>query len=310
MAAEADSPLIVPARRSRMVHRAFCWWLRRMLRKQFNAVRIAVGTADVLRSLDGEATPAIVLMNHSSWWDPLVGLHLGVTLHPSRPQLAPMEAAQLAKFGFFRKLGVFGLDPDNPASLRAMLAYVTAEYERDPRSVLWLTPQGTFTDVRAEVRLRPGAAALAAHVCGLTHSTPVRVVCVAVELGFWTEQKPEMFVRVAECGAPSDPRATTAWQRAMTSAMNDNARALAALVMNRDPDAFEVLGRSGTTAVNPLFDSVQRLRGQSTRIEATDRRREPSVTRSRGAPPTTSTPTTHAPPGTPAPRAGGLEGAA
>lgn len=305
MAAEADRPLIVPARRSRMVHRAFCWWVRRMVRKQFNAVRIAAGTADVLRSLDHEATPAIVLMNHSSWWDPLVGLHLGVSLHPSRPQLAPMEAQQLAKFAFFRKLGVFGLDPDSPTSLRAMLAYVTEQFEREPRTALWLTPQGTFSDVRAEVRLRPGAAALAAHVS--TPSQPVHAVCVAVELAFWTEQKPEMFVRIAECPAPADAGSTTAWQRTMTAAMNDNAGALAELVIARDPAAFDMLGHASGTVVNPLFDSVQRLRGKDTRIDATDRRRVQAGARPPS--PTTTTPTTR-PAGATDSRSGGLEGAA
>ncbi|MCW5765972.1 MAG: lysophospholipid acyltransferase family protein [Phycisphaeraceae bacterium] len=264
---------IWPAAPSDRVIGAFGWWLRRMFRRSFAGVWAACGTATELRAADKHQGPAIVLMNHASWWDPLVGLMLARELTPRRRLLAPMELDQLKKFGFFRRLGVFGLDPDRSDALDAMVSYVRSRFEVDPRTAFWITPQGQFTDPRTPIRLRPGAASLAAR-----SSTDVRVVCVAVEYAFWTDQKPEVFLRFAAVPAPESPT-TAGWTRAMTHAMQANADALATLVTARDHAAFEPVLAARRGGVNPLYDAWLRLRGRSGRIDGVRRTPVPAPIR-------------------------------
>jgi 1-acyl-sn-glycerol-3-phosphate acyltransferase len=274
MAARAEQfGTIIPARPNARFARVFHWWLAKMMRKNWHAIRLAPGGGSaggepsaraLLARLADEREPAIAVMNHASWWDPLVGLWLAETFLKGRQLMGPMEAEQLRKFKFFTKLGVFGLEPDDPRSLEEVRGYLGGVFAADPRTVLWITPQGQFADVRTPVRIRPGVAAIAAK-CQVR-----RCVSVAIEYGFWTDKRPEIFLRLTEVQVPA-AASTTAWIRAITPAMQANADALAELVKAREPGGFEtVLGGEGA-AINPLYDWWLRLRGQRAELRAKDR---------------------------------------
>lgn len=242
--------------------RLFTWYVRRLFAKKFHTVRLARGSAAVLRELDSHEGPALVALSHSSWWDPLLALLLG-SLCPSRSGCAPMDVAMLRKFAFFRRLGIFGVDPDDPRGLPGMTAYVLERFASERKGTLWITPQGKFTDVRETVVLRPGAAAIASRA-----GPTLRAVVIAIEYGFWVDQKPEVFVRCASvCG---DFTTTTQWHRALEVAMQANAAELAALVRAREPKAFEPLLRAATGG-NPFMKAWLKLRGKD--AELVDRTR-------------------------------------
>ncbi|MCA3005423.1 MAG: lysophospholipid acyltransferase family protein [Planctomycetaceae bacterium] len=268
-----DPSILWPAAPSPVVKRFFGKWIARMLRSDFAAVRTHADTADHLRALERRTTPAVVLMNHASWWDPLLGMHLAANLCPSRELIAPMEMAMLRKFAFFRKLGVFGIEPDHPQAPQALNAYVLETFRTRPGSSFWLTPQGTFADVRTPIRLRPGAASVAASVHAAFGS--VDVLCIAAELVFWTDRKPEALFRIAPCPCPR-PDSTLAWLRAMTATMQSNADALAAAAVARDPAAFSPLLGGAAARVNPLYDLWLRLTGRSGALEVTRREGSPA----------------------------------
>lgn len=254
----------IPADESARFVRFFGWWTRdKMIAKRFYALRLAEGSRAHLESLATHNGPVIAAMNHLSWWDPLVMLALHRLFWPNRTLRAPMDAAQLRRFGLFRKLGVFGIDPDDAQSLDAMSDYLADYFAKAPAPTLWINPQGRFADVREQVTPRPGTAKIAA-------SDP-RAACVsiAIEYAFWLDQKPEILVRVE----PVSPEttSTTGWQRALTSAMNANAAALADLVIAREPSAFESLVGGDAAAINPAYDLWLRLRGKAGSI--TDRSR-------------------------------------
>ncbi|MBY0111185.1 MAG: lysophospholipid acyltransferase family protein [Phycisphaerales bacterium] len=268
----AAQDLLIPASYSPLVTKYFARWVRRMFRKSFHAVRLLPEHSDALAELQQSDTPAIVLVSHTSWWDPLISLVLHDHDCRGREPLAPMDATQLVKFGFFKKLGIFGIQPDNPDSLQAMGEYVRGRFTANPRSTLWITPQGRFVDPRDPIELRPGAAALAA-------KTPnVRVIALAIEYAFWTDQKPEVFLRFEPCATPSRPDSTTAWHREFLRAMAENNARLAEAVRSRDAARFRPAlgeiaagGDSDTgPATNWFYDLWIRLRGQSARVE--DRR--------------------------------------
>lgn len=262
---EGGRGIVLEARPWAGFRRVFGRYVARLIRKRFNAVRVVRGTESVLRESADWPGAMLVVLNHQSWWDPLIGLYLADSQVPGRFGLAPMDIAQLRKMGIFRWLGIFGVDPDDPASLRAMGAYVKREFAERARPTLWITPQGRFVDPRRAVELRPGAAALAARLSG---DGEVAVVCIAVEYPFWTEQRPEVCLRLMRC--PGGHTSTAGWQRAMTEAMNENARELATRVMARDERAFVTLSGGVGARTNSVYDAWLKLQGKSARVE--DRR--------------------------------------
>ena len=197
-------------------------------------------------------------MNHVSWWDPLAMLALHSLFWPARRPFAPMDIAQLRKLGIFRKVGTFGVDPDDPQSLDAMARFLADAFRAHDRPAFWINPQGRFEDVRTPIEVRPGAPRVAADASAAGQD--VRALSVALEYPFWLDPNPELLIRVE----PVEPARTNTpgWLRAMRDAMRTNAAALAELAIARDPAPFEnLLGGSGAK-INPLYDLWLRLRGK------------------------------------------------
>lgn len=266
--ADLDQP-VLPATPREGFARVFAWYTRRLLSKKFFAVRITESGLETLRTF-ADNGPGVVIMNHASWWDPLIGFHLARTLTPNHAALAPMQLDQLKKFAFFRKVGVFGLDPDAPRALRAMSDYLRDRWNANPRTILWITPQGELTDVRASLKLRPGAAACAAL------RADVSCAALAIELGFWNEQRPELFLHAV----PLSPerRSISSWNRAMTDSLAAAQRQLAQRVIARDGSAFVNLLGGASASINPIYNAWLRLRGKNV---ALDVRRDTSSERAR-----------------------------
>ncbi len=250
---------IAPAKPSPGFRRVFAWYTRRLASKRFNAIRFersSIAGLDAAHHHDG---PIVLAMNHASWWDPLIGLLIAERFFPGRPSAAPMAMEQWETFRFMRKLGIFGVDPHHPDSMRLMADHVCRLFDRAPRSLLAITPQGEFADVRTQVRIRPGISSIAAA------RADAKVLSVSIEYGFWTDQRPEVFVKATEAERPDVP-STAAWHRSITRSMRTNAAALSGMVITRDPARFvEPFGRSGP-GVNATYDALARLRGKPSRI--------------------------------------------
>jgi hypothetical protein len=256
---------VLPGEFTPRVVGVFAWYVRRLLSKKFYAIRAVGNTAEVLKTAAAVPGPVMVLVSHAAWWDPLICTFLGRECVPGRTACAPMDITQLRKFNFFRKLGLFGIDPDSKASMRAMGDYVAARFASDPLPTLWITPQGRFADVRSPLRIRPGAAAIAG-------ATPnIHVISLAIEYTFWLDQRPEVMLRLQRVESPARVD-TLGWQRMITSAMSYNQSALAAAVMARDPGAFTTLLGGGTARTNILYDLWRRLRGSTTDVSDTHRK--------------------------------------
>lgn len=268
---------LLPAKTSAHVLRWFRWYIRRMCRKSFSAVRLSNDSASALEALRDNERPLIVAMNHQSWWDPLIGLLVASALCPDRPGLAPMDREMLERFAILRRVGVFGIDPDDPTSLDAMRQYVGNHFEAHSNATLWLTPQGEFADPRALIRLRPGASALAAD------RADVRVVSLAIEYPFWLDKRPEVLLHMSEVEPPNTP-STASWHRAITRAMQRDNKHLAALTTARNPDAFTPLIDARTEGPSPVYALWLRLRGKQADLasERTARPNTPPTSREYG----------------------------
>jgi 1-acyl-sn-glycerol-3-phosphate acyltransferase len=249
---------LIPATPSPRVRNVFAAMVAGMMRRKFHAVRAARGSREILASIDAGERPALVVMNHVSWWDPILLIVAWREFFASRPPYGPIDANELRRFKIFKKVGLFGVDPDDPATLEAMRAYLVAEAAQSPRLALCVTPQGRFSDVRDEIVVRPGAAAMAAAL------KVDRAVSIAVEYGFWVDQKPEVFVRAEPIHCAEG--GTIAWHRRIVTAMRANQEALAALVRARQSTAFEPFAPSFAPKVsgtNPVYDIWLRLTGRA-----------------------------------------------
>lgn len=260
--AERDDRLEVP-RRSRLLFAWFRWYAQRYAAKHFDAVRVLRAPSPARRGdalpEDPGPGPLIVLLNHPSWWDPLVCLVLA-GLFPERAPYAPMDASQLERYRFFRKLGFFGVEPGTVRGAAAFLRTSEAIL-RLPGTALWITAQGRFADPRERpVVLEPGVAHLARRL------EAGWIVPLALEYPFWEERFPEALARF---GPPipleSPGRSARAWLRILAEALEGAQDALARAACARDRAAFETVleGRRGVGGFYDLFRFARAaLRGE------------------------------------------------
>lgn len=255
---------IAPASPSPKFLLLFGGYACRLLRKRFANVRIELTSTDVLQQAQTHNGPLIIAMNHPSWWDPIVGVAIRHIYFPDRPALSPIEMPMYERFGFMRRLGMFGISPEHPDALKEMVCYVHQQCEHAPRSAIFITPQGIFTDVREPIAVRPGAGAMAS---GLDS---VRVVTILTELAFWHDRRPELLLLARDCPTPVCP-STASWTRQIRMSMQSGADELAQLVIARNEEAFTSMLPRGGADVNPAFDLWQRLRGRGSRISPSRR---------------------------------------
>jgi len=231
----------------------FRWYARLYAAKHLHAVRVSK-TGPLPARLDG---PLVVVLNHPSWWDPLIAFILS-GLMPDRVHWGPIDAAALRRYRFLGRAGLFGIELGTTRGALQLLR-TTETILTDSRAALWIMPQGRFTDVRERPpRLRGGVG----HVLqSLERGT---VLPLAVEMTFWDERTPEALARFGE---PLDVdahrgRTTEEWTAAVAGELVRTQDALAAEAMRRDPDLFTTIVR-GRAGVGGVYDWWRRLRAWS-----------------------------------------------
>ncbi len=240
-----------PARIVPVLFSAFVGYIERTLKKQFHAVRLVhnAGPPEVPKD-----RALVVFLNHASWWDPLLMMWLGSRCFPGREQFGPIDAEQLKRYGFFKYLGVFGVEKGTAAGARTFLRTSQALLAR-PGAMLWLTPQGRFADVRERpVQFAAGLAHLAVRLPEATF------VPLSLEYAFGQERLPEIFVRFGSAlsGADLGGEAGSA-QAVLERALEANQEALAAVVQARDQARCQTLVEGGGGASVP-YDLWRRLK--------------------------------------------------
>lgn len=222
------------------------------VRRHFHAVRVSRAGMPA-RDF---AEPLVVFGNHSSWWDPLIGLILARRFFPNRELFAPMDEAALARYRFFARLGFFGVEMDSPRGGARFLRTSEAILQR-PGAMLWLTPQGRFADARERpIGFKPGIGHLAARSAGAAF------LPVAVEYPFWHERTAEVLVHfgapVFADGAAREPRE---WTGVLETALETTQNALARESQARDAAAFETI-LAGRAGIGGVYDGWRKLRAR------------------------------------------------
>lgn len=206
------------------------------------------------------AGPLVVYANHPSWWDAEVFIWMSSRFFADRRCFAPMEAAMVARYPFFGRIGAFGVETGTmrgAADFLAVAEHVLAQSD----GALLVNGQGQFCDGRSRpVTLSPGLAHLARRVPAITY------VPLAIEYAYWDERRPNLLLNYGKPFQVSEQTESSAVAAQLSGALETAMDALAAASMTRDPSLFRTL-LSGRTGVNPVYDLWRRaratLRGQA-----------------------------------------------
>lgn len=231
----------------------FRWIVRRNFAREFHAVRL-----QGLDRLDGLDGPLLVYANHSGWWDPMVAFLLGGELLGRRRHYAPMDAAALKKYRILSWLGVF---PVEVSSSRGAVRFLrTGEAILRGGGVLWVTPQGRFSDVRERpIAFKPGMAALAARIPGCA------VLPMAIEYVFWDERTPEVLLQLGEPVRVGVGETTEALETRLKMALSSVMEDLKVRAMSRDARRFERILVRGRVGVGGFYGAGKRVKAWLTR---------------------------------------------
>lgn len=247
---QGPRPQVAVPRQSDLLWRSFRWWVRRYVRKHFHAVRLSRGShVNVPHDL-----PLIIVLNHPSWWDPLIGAILTLNFSP-RTHYAPMEARALERYPLFDRLGFYPVEQGTALGALAFLERTRAILAQ-PNVALWITAQGRFTDPRCRPpQLQPGIGHIARRLNrGL-------IVTLALEYLFWDERLPEALARFGEPIRIEANRSLTVseWVALIEDNLETAQNALAADALARDPARFDTL-LAGRVAIGGVYDQCRRLR--------------------------------------------------
>lgn len=211
----------------------FCRYTHRMVRQRFTS--FGVQFAEPLESLAPKNNALVVYANHVSWWDPITAMLLRRSYFSDRILYAPIDAEALKAYRIFSKMGFFGIQLDRLSGASDFLR-ASRTILADPRSSLWVTPEGRFTDCRDHSQpLMPGLAHLAASVSSISF------VPLAIEYPFWEEPRPMIAVRFGARQVFERDTSKRACSEQLENALRQTQHALATSVMRRQADAFEYL---------------------------------------------------------------------
>jgi 1-acyl-sn-glycerol-3-phosphate acyltransferase len=240
----------------------FDFYLRWYIGRHFHGLRVAHGER-FLREVQG---PTIVYLNHPSWWDPLTCMMLAQRFLPTTQHYGPMDEAALKRYRFFSKLGLFPVELNTARGAIQFLRSAT-EIVSTSNSVLWLTPQGCFDDVRRlPLTFKDGLGAL------LSRLPEATCLPIAIEYVFWDEPLPEILVNIGNPIRISNRHNTefAEFGSTLTEALSATQQELAVLAIGRDAGRFEPIldGGAGIGGVYELWQRVRSgLRGERYRPE-------------------------------------------
>ena len=178
-----------PASVRTLLYRWFSWWVNGYLEKHFHAVRLSRGT----RPNVPPDLPLIVVLNHPSWWDPLIGRRACRAVPGTYPLRSDGCKGPRAVQSL-RQAGLLRCRTGNPARGHRL----SSRNDGDPfcpaafRSVDHRPGRVHRSARPAYARLRPAIGHIARRLDqGL-------ILTLALEYPFWEERLPEALARFGE----------------------------------------------------------------------------------------------------------------
>jgi 1-acyl-sn-glycerol-3-phosphate acyltransferase len=198
--------------------------------------------------------PVIFYPNHPSWWDGHMCALLDRVAFKGRfDGYLMMEQAQLARYGFFRWLGVFAVDRGNARAAARSVAYIAEVLRQDPRRCCYMFPQGALTPAdRRPITTFGGLA----HIVKRVGSAVLCPVALRYELR--GEQRPDAFIRVGPCERVAPPIHVGALTSHTAQQLTLACDALRDDVVSDRLHDYQLLVR-GQPGTDRIFDRVMQL---------------------------------------------------
>ena len=137
--------------------------------------------------------PLLLAANHVSWWDPFTLREVQRARRPGAPFFTVMLEAELARRPFFRRMGVVGLDPASPASLRACIRQLRRLLYAHPDGSICFFPQGRiWPSFKRPLAFRPGIGLLARELA------PLVVLPIGLHVEPLSATRPTVFASAAQ----------------------------------------------------------------------------------------------------------------
>lgn len=175
----------IPAKESKWFINLFDWYVRLLFRRRFKHVLMDQ------HYQPGNKSKTIYYLNHTSWWDGLIPLLLNQKYFHQNAR-AMMEYKQMREHPFFKKIGAFSVNPDDPRSSVRSLRYAVESINR-PNSSLFIYPEGKIVPFSSEKpQFRKGLG-------WISNQCPeVEVVPIGIYLHTARYDKPELFICVGK----------------------------------------------------------------------------------------------------------------
>lgn len=190
-------------------------YIKRLIRKFF--WRVSVFNEQNFNTED-ENISTILIANHSSWWDGFIAW-LITSYYLKVEDYLLMDHEQLKKYRFFRFLGAFSVEKQNPVSLKKTFEFIT-ELLKTHNRYLWYFPQGAITPQDARpVIFRKGIYRIIENI------EQINIIPVALRYEFTSEQRPEVFVMAGNPiltgkSSPSEINSITYLEEGLTETMD------------------------------------------------------------------------------------------
>ena len=182
---------MITAQHSPIWKKMLGWYFFKRLKKAFfrGYIRGENYVFDAIKEQKKEYIPIVFYCTHFSWWDAIITIVLSLKTFQLHA-IGMMEERQLKRYGFFRKIGMFSVQGDNPLSSLRSLQYASEEL-RENAQALWMFPQGTLRNQEMmPLNLQPGLSIL------LKKSKKLLMVPIAMQYYFLREEQPECFISI------------------------------------------------------------------------------------------------------------------
>lgn len=178
---------MIPAAKSAWFTRWFSHVARSRIRATFDHVHFR----GVDRFRSAASKPVLLVSNHTCFWDPLVAVW-STNRVAKTDSYALMDGKNLRRLPFFRKVGAFGVDLDEPRDGGLAIRYAARLLQR-AGTLVWVFPQGDERPITERpLAFRKGAAAIA------RLSPDAVVLPMALRYEFGERERPVLHISVGE----------------------------------------------------------------------------------------------------------------
>ncbi|TVQ03794.1 MAG: hypothetical protein EA359_08420 [Balneolaceae bacterium] len=178
-------PEFIPADESPWFIPVFDFYVRNLFWRRFHRVWFIQNYSPDAKS------KSIYYLNHTSWWDGLVPLLLNQKVFRQNAR-AMMEDKQMHRHSFFKKIGAFSVNLENPKSVITSLRFAVESMSR-PGASLFIYPEGKIVPFTiAKPDFKKGLAWI------VSKCPDADVVPVGILIHTAVSDKPEMYINIGE----------------------------------------------------------------------------------------------------------------